>query len=257
MEYRELAAPSSSPIARIWFARGVDGPVETILPDGRFELIFNFGDPVLQDGTPQPRAMLSAETRRAVTIAPSGRVDFVGVTLRDGQAASVLRAPLRLLRDRMLDLRAVRRDLDLYEALAPLADDESRAAVIVQHLGAAPSDLLAQHAAALIRRTAGCVSMSRLAGSCGVTIRTLSRAFDRAFGLTPKTLARVTRLNRAAALLRAGGNAADIAADAGFCDQSHMTNEFRTMARLSPSRWSAMPDALAVQFLQDAPPLSA
>jgi AraC-like DNA-binding protein len=256
MEYREIVTPPHSAIERIWFARSAEGMGETILPDGRFELIFNFGDPVLQDGEAQPRAMLAAETRRAVSIVPSGSVDFVGVRLRDGHAASVLRTPLRLLRDRMIDIRAVNPRLDVYEQLASLTDDDSRATMIVRHFGAAESDPLAAHASTLIRRTSGRLSMSRLASSCGVTIRTLSRVFDRDFGLTPKTFARVTRLGYAASRLRAGESAADVAAGAGFCDQAHMTNEFRMMARLSPARWSELAGSLAVQFLQDAPPLS-
>lgn len=256
MEYREIAAPPHSAIERIWFARGAEGAAETILPDGRFELVFNLGDVVMQNGQPQPRAMIAAETRRAVSIEPTGRLDFVGVTLRDGHAASVLRAPLRSLRDRMLEIRAVNPRLDLYEQLATIADDDARAAMILQHLGIAECDPLANHAATLIRRTSGRLSMSRLAHSCGVTIRTLSRVFDRAFGMTPKTLARVTRLGYAASLLRSGESAASVAAGAGFCDQSHMTNEFRAMARLSPTRWSEIAGLLAVQFLQDAPPPS-
>ena len=257
MEYREIPAPPHSPIERIWFARSVEGMAETILPDGRFELIFNLGDPVLQDGQPQPRAMLSAETRRAVSIVPSGRVDFVGVTLRDGHAADVLCAPLRLLRDRMLEIAAVNPRLDLHEQLAALGGDEARASLLVRHLGTTESDPLATHAASVIRRESGQLSMARLASSCGVTLRTLSRVFDRAFGLTPKTLSRVTRLNYAASRLRAGDAAADVAASAGFCDQSHMTNEFRMMARLSPARWSELAGSLGVRFLQDAARFSA
>jgi AraC-like DNA-binding protein len=256
MEYREIAAPAHSAIERIWFARGAAGMGETILPDGRFELIFNFGDPVMEGGQPQPRAMLAAETRRAVSIEPSGRVEFVGVRLRDGHAADMLRTPLRLLRDRMLEIRAVNPRLDLYEQLAEVSGDDARAGLIVRHVGAAECDPVAEHASALIRRTSGLLSMSRLAESCGITIRTLSRVFDRSFGMTPKTLARVTRLGYAASRLRAGDSAADVAAGAGFCDQSHMTNEFRMMARLSPARWSELAGLLAVQFLQDAPPLS-
>ena len=250
MEYRELVLPESSPVARIWIARGAGGPRETILPDGRFELIFNFGDRVMQDGVAQPRAMLAAETRRAVSIAPSGRVDFFGVTLRDGCAAAILRAPLHELRDRMLDVRDVHAGLDLHERLANASDDR-RARIVVDAFRDATADPLAGAAAASIRTTHGRVSISRLASRMGVTIRTLGRAFDRAIGITPKTLARVTRLGRAAAMLREGATATDAALDAGFFDQAHMTNEFRSMAGLSPSRWLDLPAGLGVQFLQD------
>lgn len=250
MHYRELVLPQSSPVARIWIARGEGGPRETILPDGRYELIFNFGDRVIQDGVAQPRAMLAAETRRAVSIAPSGRVDFLGVTLRDGCAAAILNAPLREVRDCMLDIRDVDRRLDLHEQLANATDDR-RARIVLDAFRGRTADPLAGAAASTIRTTHGRVSISRLAARLGVTVRTLGRAFDRAIGITPKTLARVTRLGRAAAMLREGVTGADAALDAGFFDQAHMTNEFRSMAGLSPSRWLDLPTGLGVQFLQD------
>jgi len=253
MQYHEVVPSASSPIARIWFARGDGGPRETILPDGRYELVFNFGDVVMQDGAAQPRAMLAAETRRAVAIEPAGRADFVGVTLRDGFAARILGAPLRELRDCMIDLRALDRRLDLHERLQERSDDE-RAALLIDAFRDGESDPLAHRAALLIRRGGGAVSISRLALACGVTVRTLGRAFDRAIGLTPKTLARITRLGRAAAMLRAGASGADAALDAGYFDQAHMTNEFRAMAGVSPSRWIDLPGVLGVQFLQDQVP---
>lgn len=249
MEFHELLAPPHSPIERIWFARGDGGGRETILPDGAFELVFHFGDPVLQDGVVQPRAMLAAEPRRAVTIEPTGRVDFLGVRLRCGRASAVLGAPLRELRDRTIDLRDL--GIDLYECLAYATTDEARAALLVKAFRTEETDPLAEHAATAIRNRGGRLSMSRLAAACGVTARTLARAFDRSVGITPKTLARVTRLGRAAALLREGGDAATVALDAGYCDQSHLTNEFRSIAGLSPSKWVDVPDALAVRFLQE------
>ena len=250
MDYRELTLPESSPVARIWIARGEAGPRETILPDGRYELIFNFGDRVLQDGIAQPRAMLAAETRRAVSMEPSGRVDFFGVTLRDGCAAAILNAPLREVRDCMLDIGDVDRRLDLHERLAE-ASDQQRLHLILDAFRDVTANPLACAAASAIRATGGRVSMTRLAASYGVTVRTLGRAFDRALGITPKTLARVTRLGRAAAMLRGGASGVDAALDAGYFDQAHMTNEFRSMAGLSPSRWLDLPTGLGVQFLQD------
>jgi len=256
MEYRELTLPESSPVARIWIARGEGSGPETILPDGRYELVFNFGDPVLQDGVAQPKAMLAAETRRAVAIAPSGRSDFVGITLRDGYAPTVLRAPLRELRDCMLDLRDLDPRLDLSERLYDASDDH-RVAIIAEVFRVYERDALAHAAATLIRRSSGRISMTGLASVCGVNARTLSRAFDRSLGITPKTLARVSRLGHAAARLRQGSSGVDAALDAGYCDQAHMTNEFRSMAGVSPSRWLDLPGALAVQFLQDPPPSGA
>lgn len=237
--------PAWSPVERIWFARGSSEGRETILPDGRFELVFNFGDAVRQDGVAQPRAMLSAETRRAVTIEATGRADFVGVTLRDGRAPRIIGAPLREVRDSMREYRG-----ELLERLAGKRDEE-RVRIISNAFADAEPDTLAEHASAAIRRRHGQLSMTRLAASCGVSVRTLNRAFDRSLGMTPKTLARVCRINRAATLLRDGNAASEVALDAGFYDQPHLVNEFRTIAGLSPSRWIELPPGLGVQFLQD------
>jgi AraC-like DNA-binding protein len=255
MHFAEIHPPHPL-VERIWFARGEGGGRETILPDGTFELTFNLGDPVVEhrDGTRvvQPMAMLVGEARRAVTIEPAGRVDFVGVRLRHGSAATVIGAPLREVRDRMLDLRDVNPRLDIRERLEGRTDAE-RVELIVNMLTGAVDPLATQAASAIVQR-AGRLSISRLAQHLGVTVRTLSRAFDRAIGLTPKTLARVSRLNRAAALLREGGVAADVAVAAGFYDQSHLVNEFRALAGLSPARWLDLDPALAVHFLQDPRP---
>ena len=244
IDFAEVRLPEWSPVERIWLARGSRGGRETILPDGRFELIFNFGDSVLQDGEPQPRAMLAAETRRAVTIEPSGRADFLGITLRDGRVAHALGVPPREVRDRMFAFGD-----RLFEQLGNANGDEARVRIITGAFAAAERDALAEHAAAAIRETHGRISITRLAGVCGVSVRTLSRAFNRSLGMTPKTLARVCRINRAAALLREGNAAAEVALDAGFYDQPHLVNEFRSIAGLSPSRWIELPPGLGLHFV--------
>jgi len=253
MDFREIVPPPWSPIERIWLARGDGAGSETILPDGRYELIFHLGDPVYQDDAAQPGSMLSGETRRATVVKPSGRIDCVGVTLRDGCAAAVLGAPLREVRDAMFDLRSMGSRLDLREALGNAASDAERAGIVIRALGTAERDPVARMTAGAIRRSGGRASMTRIAAQCGVTVRTLSRAFAGAMGITPKTLARVTRLGNAARMLRAGSSASDAALGAGFFDQAHMVNEFRSMAAVSPARWLSGPGVLAVQFLQDDP----
>jgi AraC-like DNA-binding protein len=251
IDFAEVRLPAWSPFEKIWMARGAGGGRETILPDGRFELIFNFGDPVLQDGVAQPRAMLAAETRRAVTIESPGRVDFVGVTLRDGRAREVIGVPLKEVRDRMLEFPTPLFDrlgeADAAERVRLLMECGSFADVL--KAAAEPPHSIAMQAAAAIRRTHGRISIDRLASACGVSVRTLSRAFDRFLGMTPKTLARVCRLQRAAALLHGGGAAAEVALDAGFCDQPHLVNEFRSIAGLSPSRWIELPPGLGIHFV--------
>jgi AraC-like DNA-binding protein len=66
-------------------------------------------------------------------------------------------------------------------------------------------------------------------------------------GVTPKFYARIARAEHTAALLAAPGpvSLADVAAQAGYADQSHMTRDFLRLAGTPPARWRAA-------FVQDA-----
>ena len=68
----------------------------------------------------------------------------------------------------------------------------------------------------------------------------LARAFRRHFGDTPGTYLRRLRVERAARAIEDGdASLAEIAADAGFTDQSHMGRAFRSVKGTSPARWRA------------------
>jgi len=88
----------------------------------------------------------------------------------------------------------------------------------------------------LVRRSGGAVGVDGAADLVGVPVRTLRRAVRREAGLSLKRFARVTRL--LSAVTRADRSAspswAAIAAESGFCDQSHLVRECRALAGLAP-----------------------
>src|SRR5688572_29879785 len=109
---------------------------EPVLPDGRFELVFQLGDPFLQirDGsrTVQPDSALIADLRRPVTIQPSGRADVLGVRFHAGGAYPFFRAPLRELEG---DVRPLSDAWsggaeEVRSRLGQTTDDEARIAVL-------------------------------------------------------------------------------------------------------------------------------
>src|SRR6202000_1380385 len=74
-----------------------------------------------------------------------------------------------------------------------------------------------------------------LAGEIGVSPAWTGPAYRRSTGQSIKETAARLRVERAARLLReSDGALADIAADAGFCDQSHMNRLFRRVLGRSP-----------------------
>ncbi len=68
------------------------------------------------------------------------------------------------------------------------------------------------------------------------TRKQMAQTVRREFGLSPKTVARIARFERAHRIVMAGGNAflADIAFDCGYADQAHMTREFADFAGSTP-----------------------
>ena len=88
--------------------------------------------------------------------------------------------------------------------------------------------------------------LSASGASCGVGVsgRQLQRRVCDAAGYGPKTLARVLRFRRLQAL--APAPLAELALDAGYADQAHMTAEVTRLAGISP-----------VRFLKDRTPTAA
>lgn len=82
------------------------------------------------------------------------------------------------------------------------------------------------------------IALGDLARAVDANPVTLSRGFRRAFGCSVGEYLRRLRLERATAMLAATDlPLARIAADAGFTDQSHFSNQFRRRTGLSPSRY--------------------
>ena len=76
----------------------------------------------------------------------------------------------------------------------------------------------------------------------------LARVFRRAWGCSPGDLLRWRRAERASQLLSDGLAAAEVAAAAGFVDQSHMIRAFRAVFGATPGAWRRARD---VAYLQD------
>lgn len=132
----------------------------------------------------------------------------------------------------------------LLERLAATPTAESAAAVLASAV--AGLALVAERRAPaspacaleLVRRTRGQVNIEAIAGRLRVSLRQLHRAVCREAAIPLKTYARITRLNAAMAAADrvARPRWARVAADAGFCDQSHLIRECRALAGHTPGR---------------------
>ncbi|MFF1608494.1 helix-turn-helix domain-containing protein [Amycolatopsis sp. NPDC058278] len=99
-----------------------------------------------------------------------------------------------------------------------------------------------------LRGADGQVRVADLADEVGWSRRHLGERFRTELGLAPKQAARVLRFERAGRLLRSGRtDLAALAAECGFYDQAHLTNEWGALAGCTPGTWIAE----ELPFLQD------
>ncbi|WP_236541187.1 helix-turn-helix domain-containing protein [Spiractinospora alimapuensis] len=101
----------------------------------------------------------------------------------------------------------------------------------------------------LLRVTSGTMPVARVARDVGWSRRHLAERFRGSLGVTPKQAGRLARFERSRTAIRAGADLATVAAECGFFDQAHLTNEWRAMAGLTPTAWIRE----ELPFLQDAP----
>lgn len=68
---------------------------------------------------------------------------------------------------------------------------------------------------------------------------TLARQFRAAFGTSPSRFRLQRQLDFARNLLKAGRPSAEVAYEAGFADQSHMSRQFKRAYGLTPAQWAS------------------
>lgn len=98
-------------------------------------------------------------------------------------------------------------------------------------------ELVREYLAAHAREQTPASTLERIAGTDRFTI---TRHFRWAFGTSPDRYRTLRRLALAKAAIESGQSLAQVAAEAGFADQSHMTRHFKRTYGLTPTRWRAL-----------------
>ena len=87
----------------------------------------------------------------------------------------------------------------------------------------------------------GRVRVERLADEVGWSRKRLWSRFRAQVGMTPKRVVQLVRFDRAAHLLAGGRSAAEVAAETGYADQSHLHRDSTAFAGLTPAAVAAAP----------------
>jgi AraC-like DNA-binding protein len=234
--YRGLAPPPElrEHLLSVWTVGPASGGTETVLPDGSIDIVWPEGQGPIVAG-PDTGPVPSTRPPRSTV---------VGASFRPGAAPAMLGIPADRLRDLRVPLsEAWGRDA---ERLQTSLDGAGSASARLKLLGhelrrrltrAERPDQLVAVAVARLRSTHP-TPVSAIAEELGISERQLRRRFHATVGYGPKTLARVLRFQRMLAIARQqpSRDLGQLAVDAGYADQAHMTMECTRLAGLPPGR---------------------
>jgi AraC-like DNA-binding protein len=228
-------------VRTVWAQETGPGPyVQRHLPTGGIELSCSLGG--------LPRVIGPLTVARTEVLAPGTAV--VGARFWPGSVGSLLGLPLHELTDCTVELDHVWQGtaVRLGELLAATSDPHTALVVLQRFLvgrqarAAAPDQLVS----AAVRRLMPWqpVGIAALSTEFSISHSQLHRRFLTTVGIGPKVLQRTLRFQGYLALAQArtspgrpgpGIGIADLAAEAGYADQAHLTRECRLMTGLTPT----------------------
>lgn len=229
---------SSPLVSCTWEQRSDAHDEQRVVPDACVDLVWS-----------GRRLTIAGPDTRARLVALDPGTRMVGVRLRPGVAGAVLGRPATELCDEAPDAHEV------------LGREATEALLAALHAGGDPHAILRRAVELRAERTpdplvlAAIAALDRpdarvaeVADELGLSARQLQRRVADAVGYGPKVLARILRFRRlqAVAARPSAPALAELALDAGYADQAHMTAEVTRLAGLSP-----------VRFLKDRTPTAA
>lgn len=194
-------------------------------------------------GTPVRGRAIGA-LRTAEGAVGSARSEMIGVYFEPGSTTALLQVPAIELTDQVVNLEDVwgSPSARLAEDLAELEETariDRLEAMLLERLRRAPTPASSINVVGLarwVRAEPTAITVRRLAAAAGVSRQHLTRVFREVVGVSPKRYCRLARFQ--AGLIHAGVGAgvkwAQVAAELGYADQSHMIAEFRELGSLTP-----------------------
>jgi AraC-like DNA-binding protein len=230
--------------------RGLAPAVHRGLPSLHLTLIFTLDEPLLVTAHPDPRqvpgtysSLLGGLHLAPALIAHDGNQSGVQVAVHPLGCRALLGLPAAELANLDVDATTVLGDRfvgEVRERLSAAPDWAGRFAVLDRMLSRRlRGDAGPERVTRAFRLLTRGVPIGEAAGEVGWSARHLTDRFRAEIGIRPKEAARVARFDRARRSIRRGVRLADVAADHGYADQSHLVRDFRAFAGCAPSRWLA------------------
>ncbi len=231
-------------ISHYWLGLDNEETSFTVLPDGSVDLVIQSHDDVTES------VVYGTTTQRTdIHIIPD--CHYVGIRFKPGKSrhfinisAQDLTNAAEMSKDILnFSLEEFSEELNL-NGIAKRLD-----ALLESHLQKEqPEESTIDHVIALIQDSKGLLRIEDAVVYSGKSRRQFERVFKETVGVSPKFFSLITRFSHATTLITqlTHTSLAEIAADAGYSDQSHMNHDFKRMTGVTPKTFLRDYDA----FLQ-------
>ncbi len=222
---------------------------ERVVPDGRMELIFHFGQQfqrLAPHKSLQPRAVLAGQLTSAIDIVPTGSIGIFAVRFRPQGFTAIFEESAILFNDQIVSLEIIHRDFsdDIQEKILLANSGAERVRFVETFLEKVARrsrvlDRVPRAAAQFLIENPSEDRILHLARELGISLRQLERQFKSQVGLSPSRFISVARFQQALRLKLISPTLtfATVAAECGYYDQSHFSREFKALAGATPKEY--------------------
>jgi AraC-like DNA-binding protein len=249
MRYEEIQpGPAARRFIKCYWVLEDDHPQavpQTIVPDGRSELIINLAEPFHLQGRDawqsQPQIFFVGQITGPFLVRPGGPVRTIGVRFRPHGASRLFGLPMFELADEAVSLTEISPKLDLeLQSLAELPSLKAQLPrlenVLLREAEQSEEDSLIGVAVGYLEHADELIRVRELADSLGLSSRQFERRFRSTVGLPPKLFSRMRRFQRVfQAVGDSGANWVDVAVSCGYYDQAHLIRDFREFSGTTPT----------------------
>ncbi|MDB5279713.1 MAG: AraC family transcriptional regulator [Ferruginibacter sp.] len=228
-------------------------PLERLIPGGRAELIFYFGNAMqfllsddLLPGSIVPDTFIMGQRSHIYYTRQNGATDLLGVRFKPGGISLLAKMPAADMLNKIVPAGEVL-DMAVENWKARLLEKKKDAEriylldqLITQILKVPTNEWLACNKTVETIRHKDHITVNALCNENEFYYKKLERAFLQNIGYTPKYYQRIVRFNKAIRQMQANQNSlTSICYDCGYYDQSHFIKDFRQFAGTRPKQFQA------------------
>lgn len=219
-------------------------PSERVIPDGKIDLIFHFGDPMTRTADDKsllnPLANLVGPMTQPYEIEPMGKSHMIGVRLNAASAQNFFQFELGTIQNKVIDLADVWFP-GCVNNILQCEDQLMRVKLIKAALLSRSKESRFNWLSDALEFTGavGFPTVDAWARSTGYSVRYLEKAFKRTLGMTPRQFLSITRVQATIDTHRQNPtiSMSKLAYMHGFSDQSHFNKDFIRYIGTTPKRF--------------------